>query len=73
MKLFLNNLDTRYYLGRHEIIIMCQWSNKKALIKHLESGFVGSKKLGIKHVKKGDQDITLTRFCWRNKKIEKRD
>ena len=57
----------RYYLGRHRIVILIQVKNK-ALIMHLEKGFVGNIKLGYKDVNLLDLDITMIRFCRKNKK-----
>ena len=62
----------RYYMGRHKIYIIDFHGNKKALIEHLEKGFVGKKKIGYKDVKKGDIDIVLIRHC-HNKKREVKD
>ena len=57
----------RYYMGRHAIKIIFR-KGRKALITHLEDGYVGNKKEGYKKVIPGDGDICLIRHCRRNKK-----
>lgn len=56
----------RHYRGKHKIKIIFKNKNK-ALIQHLEKGYVGNKEIGYKDVKKGNFDITLLRFCWKRK------
>lgn len=57
----------RYYMSRHAIKIIFK-KGKKALICHLEKGYVGNKTEGYKKVIPGDGDICLIRCCRRNKK-----
>lgn len=57
----------RYYIGRHQIQILIKYKNR-ALIRHLEKGYVGNKKLGYKNVNINDLDITMIRNCRKNKK-----
>jgi len=61
----------RYYMGRHEVKILLL-ANKKVLIEHQEKGFVGNKEIGYKSVNRGDLDISLIRFCYKNKKEVKK-
>jgi len=57
----------RYYRGVIPTIIIKQ-GDKKALVMYLGYGRVGSKQLGFKNVKPFDVDVTLIRFCYRNRK-----
>jgi len=49
-------------------MLILHHGKKKVLIMHLQSGYVGNKKLGYKNVKPFDMDITMVRFCRGNKK-----
>lgn len=40
------------------------------MVMHLETGYTGNKKIGYKKVKYGDIDITMIRFCRKNKVIK---
>ena len=58
--------DIRYYRGILEMEIIAI-KGRKALVEYLEEGWVGPE--GIrKQVFPGDEDVILTRHCWRNKK-----
>ena len=57
--------EIRYYRGRHKIKIL-EKAGRKALVEHLERGFVGPKNI-IKYVFPSDEDIVLIRHCWRKK------
>lgn len=59
--------EHRYYLGRHKIGIISK-CYKKALIVHLEIGYVGNKEVGYKTVVIGNHDIVPMRMLWRGKK-----
>lgn len=59
--------EIRYYLGKIKCKIIFH-SERKCLIKYLENGLVGNKKVGYKEVNKYDKDITLTRFLWKKRK-----
>ncbi|KKL15458.1 hypothetical protein LCGC14_2122420 [marine sediment metagenome] len=54
--------NIRYYMGRHKISILVK-KGKKALVVHLEKGYVGNKEIGYKDVHPGDIDSTMVRFC----------
>lgn len=56
----------RYYMGRHKIIII-EKDKKKALIMHLEDGYVGNKDLGYKKVKNLDRDVVPMRILYKRK------
>lgn len=60
--------DHRYYLGRHKIAILKR-CKRKALIMHLEKGYVGNTDLGYKKVDIGDMDICMIRRCELKKRI----
>jgi hypothetical protein len=49
-----------------------QKNSKKCIVEHLEDGYVGSNQIGHKQVKNDDKDITLVRFCWKNKRNNKK-
>ena len=61
------DLDLRYYMGRHKIKIIDQ-KGKKALIEHLESGYVGNEKIGYKSVCYPLKDVVLVRHCYYNRR-----
>ena len=54
--------NTRYYMGRH-LILLIKIAKKKALIRHLQQGYVGNKQEGYKIVYEGEYDICLIRHC----------
>ena len=56
----------RFYMGRHRVKIIIKGS-KKALIEHLESGFVGNKREGYKSVSLNERDVVPLRICYNNK------
>jgi hypothetical protein len=58
-------IDIRFFQGRQAITIIKKFGNK-VFIKHLENGITGSKDIGYKLNKKGDFNITLLRFCYKN-------
>ena len=58
--------DIRYYMGRHKIGILSK-DGKKAIIMHLENGYVGNKSEGYKHIHKYDKDIAPMRLLRRKK------
>jgi len=56
-------------MGRHKIGIL-QSLGKKAVVQHLEKGFVGNKECGYKDVLPHEKDIVLLRHCYKIKKAE---
>ena len=54
--------NIRFYMGRHKIRII-KHAGKKALIEHLEDGYVGNKREGCKQVLAHDHDVCLIRHC----------
>lgn len=62
-------INIRYFRGRHKIEVL-EVHRNKAMIKHLEHGYTGNKKIGYKKIKPGDIDIVPTRLCWKNKLIK---
>ena len=66
------NKNTRYYMGRH-LIRLINVGKKKALIQHLQQGYVGNKQEGYKIVYEGEYDICLIRTCRHKKKGEKNE
>lgn len=61
--------NVRYYRGTIPMLILHK-DSKKVLVQYLSDGIVGNKREGYKQIKKNDKDITLIRFCYKNKKVK---
>ena len=58
---------TYYYSGRHAIKIL-HIINNKAIIEHLENGFIGSEAKGYHRINKGEMSITIIVNCYEKKR-----